>query len=110
MKVVVAGRVCSLDTFAVAGWVLDVVAVPVVVVWVLAVPVDDWAEALDATASVNAAAITKRFLNIRTASKLPLPAPGALTYGNAIPTPESHYLTFQPESRSFPGGGPAHRG
>jgi hypothetical protein len=40
-----------------------------VVVWVLVVPVDDWAAALDATASVNAAAITKRFLNIRTASK-----------------------------------------
>ena len=73
MKVVVAGRV-SLDTFADAGCVLDVV-VPVVVLWVLAVPVDDWAAALDATANVNAAAITKRFLNIRTASKLPLPAP-----------------------------------
>jgi hypothetical protein len=69
MKVVVAGRVwTSPDVVAVVvGCVVDVV-VPVVV-WVFVVPVDDWAAALDATASVNAAAITKRFLNIRTASK-----------------------------------------
>jgi hypothetical protein len=71
MKVVVAGRVwTSLDD--VPDVVEDVVCVVdflvPVVVWVL-VPVDDWAAALDAAASVNAAAITKRFLNIRTASK-----------------------------------------
>jgi len=67
MKVVVAGRVWRSPDV-----VLDeVVCVDVVVwvVWVLVVPVDVWAATLDATASVNAAAITTRFLNIRTASK-----------------------------------------
>src|SRR5258706_12093980 len=62
MNVVVAGRVWTSP---------DDVLVLDVVVWGFVVPLelDVWAAALDATASVNAAAITKRFLNIRTASK-----------------------------------------
>jgi hypothetical protein len=72
MKVVVAGRVSAVS---------DDIPFPDDVVWagcavcvdwlvcVGVVPVDVWAAALDATASVNAAANMIRFLNIRTASK-----------------------------------------
>jgi hypothetical protein len=68
MNVVVAGRVCRSSDDVVP----DVVGCVVWVVWValgFVVPVDVWAATLDAAASVNAAAITNRFLNIRTASK-----------------------------------------
>src|SRR6185436_1549882 len=66
MNVVVAGRVCMSSDDVVV--VRDVVVWVVWVAWVFAVPVDVWAAAVDATASVNATAIINRFLNIRTAS------------------------------------------
>jgi hypothetical protein len=66
MKVVVAGRVSSdVVVDAGAGWVPVVVPVcALVLLWVLGVL---WPAALDATATLNAAAITTRF-NMRTSA------------------------------------------